>query len=135
MKGIVRLERCPLSVWRKLWLAWTIAGLGTLFAMLVAQELGFVLTGRHWLMWAAPGLGSFAVLEIWGLIRKGEGDTFSSMIWDMRTARSLAVFACAWGAFALATGNVWPSFGAFALAWCGWHFWREGPYAEQRCDE
>jgi hypothetical protein len=120
-----------MTLWRKLWILWSVLGLGSLLAILVARELGATITPATWVAWAIPGLGSFAVLEVWGLFRRGKGDTFSEMIWDMRTARSLVVFACAWGAFALTTGNVWPSFGAFALAWCGWHFWREGPYASR----
>lgn len=119
-----------MSLWRKLWIAWSIAGLGSLAVMLAFQAAGHRITPAGWVKWAVPALGSFAVLEIWGLIRKAKGDTFSEMVWDMRTARSIVLFACAWGMVALATGNIWPSFGVFALGWCLWHFWKEGPYAE-----
>lgn len=121
-----------MTLWRKLWLAWSIVGLGSLFTLLTLQEFGVVvMTPAAWWRWVVPALVSFTVLEVWGLVRKAKGDTFSELIWDMRTARSIAVFACAWGAFALGTGNVWPSFGVFALAWCAWHFAFEGPYAEE----
>ncbi|HEX7099337.1 MAG TPA: hypothetical protein VF377_08840 [Acidimicrobiia bacterium] len=119
---------------RKLWILWTIGGLGSLAAILVAGELGHPVSARTWALWALLGLGSFAVLEIHGLARPGEDDTFSELVWSLGTARSIVLFACAWGIFALATGNVWPSFGAFALAWCLWHFWKEGPYGEKRED-
>lgn len=118
-----------MSIYRKLWIAWSILGLGALGAILVAKELGVVITPRIWGLWAALGLGSFAILEGYGLIRREADDTFSELVWSLGTTRSIVIFACAWGIVVLTTGNVWPSFPAFALAWCGWHFWREGPYA------
>lgn len=116
------------NIYRKLWIAWSIGGLGSLAALLVAQELGYPLSARHWWWWAAFGLGSFAVLEVHGIIRKEGGDTFSELVWSMDDQRSIVIFACLWGVVALVVGNVWPSFPAFVLGWCAWHFWREGPY-------
>lgn len=115
-------------MYRRLWIAWSILGLGSLAAILTAQEFGADIGGAWW-WWAGLGLGSFAVLEVWGIVRRGPQDTFSETIWALGDQRSLAVFACAWGAVALVTGNVWPSFPAFALGWMGWHFWKEGPYS------
>lgn len=113
-----------MSVYRKLWIAWSVLGLGSLAAVLVSQEFGVAV---NWWLWAALGLGSFAVLEVYGVVRRGGQDTFSELVWSLREQRSLAVVACLWGMFALFTGNVWPSFGAFALLWCAWHFYAEGP--------
>lgn len=118
-----------MSVYRKLWIAWSVGGLGSLFALLALQELGYPVSVRHWAVWAGLGLGSFTILEVWGLIREGNDDTFSDNVWALGTARSIVIAACLWGVVALLTGNVWPSFPAFALGWCAWHFWREGPYA------
>lgn len=115
-----------MSIWRKLWIAWSVFGLGSLGAALVAQEFGADLTG-FWIAWSILALGSFAVMEVHGIIRRGKQDTFSELVWSLEEQRSIAVFACLWGIVALTTGNVWPSFPAFALGWCGWHFAVEGP--------
>lgn len=114
--------------WRRLWLIWSVLGLGSLLILLFLQELNaLVVTAGIWWVWAAPALGSFAVLEIWALVDRRRGDTYSEQIWAMGDNRSIVVAACAWGAFALMTGDVWPSFGAFGLGWCAYHFWLEIP--------
>lgn len=118
-----------MSIYRKLWIAWSIVGLGSLAGILAAQEVGVDVSGVWW-WWAGVALGWFAVAEIYGVIRRRRDDTFSELVWSLEETRSIVIAACLWGIVALVTGNVWPSFPAFALGWCAWHFWREGPYGD-----